>query len=274
MAWSKSNKGLISLWILIFNFNFNSSNQNTTGTVWDCHVTSLTHELTAVGVCFVLAKLIGHEPEGQRVPTVYAARSLHLFCLIRLLVIVGYNFLFQLCHHVLSYKLKIMNLWIKPLQLSGLGMNPTRVQLAGHLTSILNDVLIYYVSNKTVLVPDGMQSRPITCTGSYVCKHRRCNSFGGPKKSSTCQMPVFSPVFSANSWSSSTQAIGDRHRPADQQPNAQPALPPAAGPPPPRPRHVRLLPPVRHLRLHTCLAGCLTSAADQVARGGGAPGSH
>lgn len=82
------------------------------------------------------------------------------------------------------------------------------------------------------------------------------------------------PVFSGHNRSFSPQAVGDCNHPADQQPNAQPSLPPTAGPPPPRPRHVRLLSPVRHLRLHTRLAGCLTSAADQVTWGAGTHGSH
>lgn len=115
--------------------------------------------------------------------------------------------------------------------------------------------------------------------GAVLSAHNNASSHlvSGTKKELNLLNACFasiSPVFSVNSWASSPQAVGDRHRPADQQPNAQPALPPAAGPPPPRPRHVRLLPPVRHLRLHTRLAGCLTSAADQVTRGGGAPSSH
>lgn len=71
-------------------------------------------------------------------------------------------------------------------------------------------------------------------------------------------------VIPANRQTFAPQAVGDRDRTADQQPNAEPPLPPTAGPPPPRPRHVRLLSPVCHLRLHTRLAGCLTSATDQV----------
>lgn len=63
-----------------------------------------------------------------------------------------------------------------------------------------------------------------------------------------------------------SQVGRDNHCPIDQQPDPQPPLSPTERPPPPCPRHVRLLPPLRHFCLHTCLTGCLTSAANQVER--------
>lgn len=62
--------------------------------------------------------------------------------------------------------------------------------------------------------------------------------------------------------------------PLDQQSDPQPPFPPAKRPPPPRPCHVRLFPPVSHFCLHPRFTGCLTSAPAQVKSGKLATVSH
>ena len=62
----------------------------------------------------------------------------------------------------------------------------------------------------------------------------------------------------------SPQAGGHLCRAPDQQQAAGPAPPAPPRPPPPRARHVRLLPPVRHLRHRPCLSGRSPPATHQV----------